>query len=795
MDRSNNLSAFNAFSGLLRTFVLISSPFPNVGAKWKNLILYLRVRRDPDALEVWQRYFDAAYYLRTHPDVRDSGIDPCVHFLISGAAERRSPSRDFDVNDYLESYPDVARSGLNPLLHLALFGTAEGRLATQLLSPLPTSASGEERPERVVMVENPVVIRNTWVPGLPLVSVVIPCFNYGCFLSEAIRSVLNQTFQRFEIIVVEGGSTKLESVEEARRLESTADSRVRFYYRTEPHLVGDNRNFGIARARGRYICCLDADDRIAPLYLEIAVFLAEAFGYDLVYPSLQGFGDSDVRWEVNDATFPDILDWNQVTTTALFRKAAWAHVGGYRDWGLGGEHVPEDWDFWIRLVGHGFATKSIHEMMLLYRVHGSGLTSTSDRDLDRQRRALRDANRDLLERNSAPVRPLRRQAIEPLENLLPEAATAAQPGFLLALPYITLGGAERLLSRVGQHIMDSGQRLVVTTSLILSSAMPENSREFERLTSQVYHLRKLFQDEEHARAFCKYLIRRYNVKTLMLTGCEFTYSLLPELKDEFPELRVIDQLFNDTVHVPKNRKYEPWIDATVAPSAAVLDSLVTRFNADKSKIHIVPHGVEIPDSVDHPEPASVNGSGKSNVTIAFFGRLSPEKAPDIFVRIAHKLSGRDDVSFIMTGDGPERSAVQSLIKKCKLENRLNCLGFVDDLEPYLRAADIVVLTSRLDGMPLIVLEAQAREKAVVASRIGSLPHMIEHGETGFLCEPENVSEFCASISRLADDAALRRKIGVAARQSALRHGESRMFELYDAVFEPARGVAMAQSQP
>ena len=793
MASSNNLSAFQALSGLFRTFVLICSPFPNMRAKWTNLLLFLRVRRDPDALETWNRYFDAAYYLRTHPDVRASGMDPCVHFLVSGAAERRSPSPDFDVNDYLESYPDVARSGLNPLLHLALFGSDEGRLATRALG-ISSQTTVEGGAERVVMIENPLVIRNTWLPDLPLVSVVIPCFNYGRYLGEAIESVLHQSFQNFEIIVVEGGSSDSKSVEEVRRLEQTADSRVRFYYRSEPHLVGDNRDFGIGLARGRYICCLDADDQIAPLYLEVAVFLAEAFGYDLVYPSLKGFGDSDVSWEVNDATFPDIVDWNQVTTTALYRRAAWAHVGGYRDWGLGGEHVPEDWDFWIRLVGHGFAPKSIHQPMMLYRVHGSGLTGTCDGDLDRQRRALRDANRDLLEKSKTPMRPLRKHVIEPLENLLPDGETDSQAGFLLALPYITLGGAERLLSRVGQHIMESGQRLVVTTSLILSSAMPENSREFERLTTQVYHLRKLFQDDEHARLFYKYLIRRYNIKTLMLTGCEFTYSLLPELKEEFPELRVIDQLFNDTVHVPKNRKYEPWIDATVAPSAAVLDSLVSRFNADKRKIHIIPHGVEIPEILQ-PTATAVNGSGKHNITVAFFGRLSPEKAPDVFVRIAHKLSDRNDLSFVMTGDGPERTAVQSLIKKCKLESRLNCLGFVEDLEPYLRAADIVVLTSRLDGMPLIVLEAQARGKAVVASRIGSVPHMIEHGETGFLCEPENVSEFCASILRLADDGELRRRIGSSARQSALRHGESRMFELYDAVCHPATEVAMAQTQP
>ena len=123
----------------------------------------------------------------------------------------------------------------------------------------------------------------------PLVSVVIPCFNYGQYVEQAIRSVLSQTFTNLEIIVVEGGSTDGTTPEILRALEQSGLPRTRFVYRTEPHLVGDNRNFGIGLARGRYVCCLDADDLIKPTYVEIAVFLAEFGGYDMVYPSVRCF--------------------------------------------------------------------------------------------------------------------------------------------------------------------------------------------------------------------------------------------------------------------------------------------------------------------------------------------------------------------------------------------------------------------------------------------------------------------------------------------------------------------------
>src|SRR5262249_11695604 len=161
-----------------------------------------------------------------------------------------------------------------------------------------------------------------------------------------VRSVLRQTLTNFEIIVVEGGSTDDHTVAEVRRLESRGLPKTRFFYRGERHLPGDNRNFGISLARGRYISCLDADDMLAPTYLEVAVFLAEEFGFDVVSPSMISFQDSKDLWLPPQPRFPDILQENQITTPALFRRGAWAHVGGFRDWGIGRDYVWEDWDFW-----------------------------------------------------------------------------------------------------------------------------------------------------------------------------------------------------------------------------------------------------------------------------------------------------------------------------------------------------------------------------------------------------------------------------------------------------------------
>jgi glycosyltransferase involved in cell wall biosynthesis len=101
----------------------------------------------------------------------------------------------------------------------------------------------------------------------------------------------------------------------------------------------------------------------------------------------------------------------------------------------------------------------------------------------------------------------------------------------------------------------------------------------------------------------------------------------------------------------------------------------------------------------------------------------------------------------------------------------------------MRAADIVVLPSRIDGMPLVVLEAQALGKPVVASRVGSLPAMIADGETGFLCGVDDTDAFCRRILELARDRDRRERMGRAGRRLVMeRYDAQRMVERYCEVF-------------
>ena len=616
---------------------------------------------------------------------------------------------------------------------------------------------------------------------------VITCFNYGAYVEQAIRSVLSQTFSNFEIVVVEGGSTENESVRKVRELEQAGLPHTRFLYRSEAHLAGDNRNHGISAARGRYICCLDADDLLKPVYIEAAVFLAESYGYDIVYPSVQSFSGSNLKWVVEDAHFPDILDANPISTVALFRKSAWTQIGGYRDWGLREKHVPEDWDFWVRLLGHGFRAKCIQAPLMLYRVHNRGL-STCETDIDYQRKEIEKANAVLLGSAAAETAPLEVQVADPWINLHTEPDEKS--GFLLALPFITLGGAEMLLRTLLRALADRGYRLIVITTLTLPPAIKDNIVSFEEITPHVYPLPLLFgEQEERWEAFLRYLLTHYNVRTIMLAGCEFVYHILPAIRREFPAVRIVDQLFNDEVHLINNRHYAQNIDMTIVPSRPFAKTLLEQYGESPQRVSVIPHGVYTgrPQLQDRSAALASSGlpiEGQGRFLVSFFGRLSEEKAPDVFVEIARRLKDHTEIYFCMTGEGPARPAVLKLIERYKLQRKIYAPGFVDNFRTLMELSDVIVVPSRIDGMPLVVLEAQALGKPVVASAVGSVPEMIQDNESGFLCEPGDVSAFCQRILELFQSPEKRAAMGAAAQQAVRqRHDVDTMINAYLEVFQ------------
>jgi glycosyltransferase involved in cell wall biosynthesis/SAM-dependent methyltransferase len=617
-----------------------------------------------------------------------------------------------------------------------------------------------------------------WPKERPLISVVIPCFNYGRYVEEAVESVLSQTFQDFEIIVVDGGSTDAETLSVIRSLQKP---KTRVYEREGRHLAGDNRNFGIRQSRGKYICCLDADDRLKPTYLEKALFLLEAYNYDIVSPSIECFGASDLKFEVPlEVSLEQVTKSNQISTVAVFSKDLWTKAGGYHDWGLGKDHVPEDWDLWVRMMALGARAINVSEALMLYRKHQSATLSSQSEapSFEMQAARIRDFNQEYLSRRNHRLSEKRNAAIfkadDPFKNLMDRSLREPRkPAVLFALPFVITGGADTVLLGVAEHLAKNGFALSVITTIPMDASLGDNSPRYEAITKQIYHLHNFLKDESRWKDFVFYLIASRNIDVLFLAGSAFVYGLLPEIKERFPHIKVVDQLFNEFGHIENNRKYAQYIDLHIVANETIKGILIERFGEDASRIRVVVHGVDV-KGYFNPESSEINSLRapilpKNKFFVSFIGRFSEEKCPDTFVEIAQVLRNEQNFHFLMIGNGPEYCRIKEKIRTYRLDAKFYAPGFVAEMRPYVKMSGVVVIPSKIEGIPIILMESLALGVPVVASKVGGIPSIVGDGFNGFVCEPSDIEGFARNIRQIAADESLRRTLKVNAREYALQH--------------------------
>ena len=208
-------------------------------------------------------------------------------------------------------------------------------------------------------------------PGTPpRVSVIIPCHNHGQYLDEAVASVLAQTYQDFEILVVNDGST--DSATHAL-LADYRQPRTRVIQ--TPHVgLGAARNLGIAQAAGSYLCALDADDRLEPSFLAMAVpVLDRDPSITFVSSWLRTFGDEHWEWTPKRCDLPTLLWEDTILTAAVVRRDAVLAVGGYdAAMPVQGD---EDWDLWLTLVERGHLGVILPEVLFNYRRRAGSMST------------------------------------------------------------------------------------------------------------------------------------------------------------------------------------------------------------------------------------------------------------------------------------------------------------------------------------------------------------------------------------------------------------------------------------
>ena len=214
------------------------------------------------------------------------------------------------------------------------------------------------------------------------VSIVMPCYNDGQYIREAIDSVRLAENPNVEVIVINDGS---DDGATNTVLGSLAGERIRVLH-TEHIGPSGARNAGIRQAGGRYILPLDADDRIDAAYIPAAMALLEENpGIGVAYCHAELFGEKTGRWALPDYSFERMLVENLVFVSAMFRKSDWEAVGGFR---TDMKEGMEDYDFFIGILALGRTIVQLPETYFFYRIKKKSRTTEFLMDQEAVRRAF-----------------------------------------------------------------------------------------------------------------------------------------------------------------------------------------------------------------------------------------------------------------------------------------------------------------------------------------------------------------------------------------------------------------------
>lgn len=304
------------------------------------------------------------------------------------------------------------------------------------------------------------------------------------------------------------------------------------------------------------------------------------------------------------------------------------------------------------------------------------------------------------------------------------------------MPFLAVGGAERVALdaiRSLQHRI----RFIVATTEPHPTELGSTEDDFRALIPDVF---PASPGQEPAVARLRDLIDRFAPHSLYVAnGSTPIYDALPEIKATHPRLRVVDQVYDHragwiTTYTPE---LVAALDAHIGCNRSICRAYLNK-GAARHAVHHIHHGVDtaVFDPARYTESdrqvlRTRLGLPHDRTIIAFLSRVHAQKRPMDFVALAHHCSLDSSLFFAMVGDGPLAAVVDREVERCGLRNFMR-RSFYQPGVDVLAASDVVVLPSEYEGMPLVVLEAQAMGKPVVVTDVGNTRAILEATQGGVL---------------------------------------------------------------
>ena len=203
--------------------------------------------------------------------------------------------------------------------------------------------------------------------------------------------------------------------------------------------------------------------------------------------------------------------------------------------------------------------------------------------------------------------------------------------------------------------------------------------------------------------------------------------------------------------------------AVIAVSEEVRNTLADS-GVSPGKIHLIKNGIDL-EPFEAAAASLRDRSEPSGLLVGWIGRLSPEKGPDLFVRMAHAVHKHFPTTrFLLVGDGPDRSQLESLIGELQASSYVHLVGRRTDMAAVYASFDVLVSSSRREGLPMAILEGMASSLPWVATSVGDVPAVVIDGQSGLVVPPEDADSLARAVTELLSDGKRRSAMGANAKR-------------------------------
>ena len=645
-----------------------------------------------------------------------------------------------------------------------------------------------------------------YVETFPLISVIVPFYNSEKFIEQTIKSILNQTFPSYEILIIDDGSTNKIALEKLEQIKEL-DKRIKVFHKQNEGLA-TTRDYGASKSdeHARYLMFIDDDDLIEPTFLECGFWTLET-NKDAAwaYSDSLGFGAIEYTWNKYFSS-EKMKKENDLVSAALVRKTDFFLVNGYN---LKEKAVNEDWNFWLKLLSKEKFPVHISFYGEWYRRKENGELQRSRENKERSLEIINNTAKGVTKEIKAKQYPYYNYNYELIEDNLKNIEIPKRINkkdtinILFIIPWMVTGGADLFNLSLVKGL--NKERYEIT---IISTEPNENvlRQEFENNENvRVYDLTS-FLDKRYWVAFVNYIIQKENINLIFNSNSKTGYSMLPYLKSMYPEIPILDYVHMEEWY---NRNggysryssmYNSIIDKTMVCNGNSKKILEEHFKRNPDEVQTVYIGVDEekfnPDRYNKEELEKKYLGGTTNKKIvSSICRISEQKRPLLFLEIIKKLKEkRQDFKVLVVGDGNLLDKMKEKAKKMNLLEDIIFLGEIKNTGEIYKISNVTVNCSLKEGLALTSYESLSMNVPIVSSDVGGQKELISKdvGEIVKLMQneedvylekysQEEINSYVKAINKVLDN--LETYKSNCRKRICENFTISKMIEMMDSIFE------------